>query len=47
MRSTRPHRDRPLREAAAGEPDAADRIIGELVAGLIEDGDTLQIGVGA
>jgi acyl-CoA hydrolase len=40
--------DRPLREAsAAREPDAADRVIGELVAGLIEDGDTVQIGVGA
>ena len=39
--------DRPLREAAVREPDAADRVIGELVAGLIEDGDTLQIGVGA
>ena len=39
--------DRPLREAAAAEPDAANRVIGELVGGLIEDGDTLQIGVGA
>lgn len=39
--------DRPLREAPAAEPDAADRAIGDLVAGLIEDGDTLQVGVGA
>jgi acyl-CoA hydrolase len=38
--------DRPLREAPAREPDAADRAIGELVATLIEDGDTVQIGVG-
>src|SRR6202035_1673268 len=39
--------DRPLREAPAREPDAADRAIGGLVATLIEDGDTVQIGVGA
>jgi acyl-CoA hydrolase len=39
--------DRPPREAPAREPDATDRAIGVLVAGLIEDGDTLQIGVGA
>jgi len=39
--------DRPLREAPAREPDATDRAIGVLVAGLINDGDTLQIGVGA
>jgi acyl-CoA hydrolase len=38
--------DRPLREAPAREPDTADRAIGELVATLIEDGDTVQIGVG-
>jgi acetyl-CoA hydrolase/transferase-like protein len=38
--------DRPLREAPARQPDAADRAIGELVATLIEDGDTVQIGVG-
>jgi acyl-CoA hydrolase len=39
--------DRPLREAPAREPDGVDRAIGELVAGLIDDGDTLQIGVGS
>jgi acyl-CoA hydrolase len=39
--------DRPLREAPGREPDAVDRAIGALVAGLIEDGDTVQLGVGA
>jgi acyl-CoA hydrolase len=39
--------DRPLREAAGREPDAVDRAIGELAAGLVEDGDTVQIGVGS
>jgi acyl-CoA hydrolase len=39
--------DRPLREAPAREPDAVDRAIGVLVAGLVSDGDTLQVGVGA
>jgi acyl-CoA hydrolase len=39
--------DRPLREAPARQPDPADVGIGELVAGLVEDGDTLQVGVGA
>jgi len=39
--------DRPLREAPVREPDAVDRAIAEHVAGLIEDGDTLQLGVGA
>jgi acyl-CoA hydrolase len=39
--------DRPLREAPAREPDAVDRAIGALVAGLVNDGDTLQVGVGA
>jgi acyl-CoA hydrolase len=39
--------DRPLREAPAREPDSVDRAIGVLVAGLIDDGDTLQVGVGA
>jgi len=38
--------DRPLREAVAREPDAADRRIAEHVASLIEDGDTIQVGVG-
>jgi acyl-CoA hydrolase len=39
--------DRPLREAPVREPEAVDRAIAEHVAGLIEDGDTLQLGVGA
>ncbi len=39
--------DRPLREAPAREPDAVDRAIAERVAGLVQDGDTLQLGVGA
>ncbi len=39
--------DRPLREAPVREPDAVDRAIGSLVAGLVRDGDTLQVGVGA
>src|SRR5258708_17383341 len=39
--------DRPLREAPVREPDRVDRAIAEHVAGLIEDGDTLQLGVGA
>ena len=39
--------DRPLREAPARKPDAVDRAIGALVATLIADGDTVQIGVGA
>lgn len=41
------HTDRPLLEAPAAEPTAVDRAIGVLVAGVIEDGDTLQLGVGA
>jgi acyl-CoA hydrolase len=39
--------DRPLHEAPAREADAVERAIAELVAGLIEDGDTLQMGVGS
>jgi acyl-CoA hydrolase len=39
--------DRPLREAPAREPDAVERAIGTLVAGLVSDGDTIQVGVGA
>lgn len=39
--------DRPLREAPTRQPDAVDRAIGALVAGLVNDGDTLQVGVGA
>jgi acyl-CoA hydrolase len=38
--------DRPLREAPAREPDSIDHAIGALVAGLVDDGDTLQVGVG-
>jgi len=39
--------DRPLREAPVREADAVEQAIAELVAGLIEDGDTLQLGVGS
>jgi acyl-CoA hydrolase len=39
--------DRPLREAPSRAPDRTDTIIAELVAGLVDDGDTLQIGVGS
>ncbi|MCQ4079176.1 hypothetical protein NGB36_00735 [Streptomyces sp. RB6PN25] len=39
--------DRPLREAPMRAPDAVDRAIAERVAGLVEDGDTLQMGVGS
>jgi acyl-CoA hydrolase len=39
--------DRPLLEAPVRVPDAVDRAIGALVAGLVSDGDTLQVGVGA
>jgi acyl-CoA hydrolase len=38
--------DRPLREVPAREPDAVDRAIADNVAGLVDDGDTLQVGVG-
>ena len=38
---------RPLLEAPAGRATGTDDRIAEHVAGLIEDGDTLQIGVGA
>jgi acyl-CoA hydrolase len=39
--------DRPLREAPSREPDAVERAIAEHVAALVDDGDTIQIGVGA
>ncbi|MGW6199746.1 acetyl-CoA hydrolase/transferase family protein [Kribbella sp. NPDC055110] len=39
--------DRPLREAPVREPDAVDRAIADNVAGLVGDGDTLQLGVGS
>jgi acyl-CoA hydrolase len=38
--------DRPLREAPARPPDATERAIARNVAGLIDDGATLQTGVG-
>ena len=38
--------DRPLREAPARASDEVERAIARYVAGLIEDGDTLQMGVG-
>lgn len=39
--------DRPLLHAPAAEPSAVDLAVAAHVAGLIEDGDTIQIGVGA
>lgn len=39
--------DRPLREAKPRPPDEVERAIGAHVASLVEDGDTLQIGVGS
>lgn len=39
--------DAPIYEVARREPDATQRRIGEHVAGLIEDGATLQLGIGA
>lgn len=38
--------DRPLREAVARAPEGADRRIANHVASLVEDGDTIQVGVG-
>jgi acyl-CoA hydrolase len=38
--------DRPLFEAPAREPDAVEKAIADHVAGLVEDGDTVQTGVG-
>jgi acyl-CoA hydrolase len=38
--------DYPLPELAAEEPDEVSRSIGRLVAGLVPDGATLQIGIG-
>jgi acyl-CoA hydrolase len=38
--------DRPLRQLPAPAPDATDQAIGALVAGLVEDGSTIQVGVG-
>lgn len=39
--------DRPLRQAPVRAPDDVERAIAEHVAGLVEDGDTLQMGVGS
>jgi acyl-CoA hydrolase len=39
--------DRPLAEAPTREPDDVERAIAKHVAGLIDDGDTIQIGVGS
>lgn len=39
--------DRPLVEGPQRPPDAAERRIAEHVAALVEDGDTVQIGVGS
>jgi acyl-CoA hydrolase len=39
--------DRPLREAPVRDADAVERQIAEHVAALVEDGDTIQIGVGS
>lgn len=38
--------DRPLREAVARAPEEEDRRIAHHVASLVEDGDTIQVGVG-
>lgn len=41
------HTSRPLLEAPAAEPGPVDDAIAAHVAGLVRDGDTLQLGVGA
>ena len=41
------HTDRPLHEHAAAAPTLVDNAIGEHVAALVEDGATLQTGIGA
>ncbi|HEX9719052.1 MAG TPA: acetyl-CoA hydrolase/transferase C-terminal domain-containing protein [Ramlibacter sp.] len=41
------HTDRPLHEAPAGEIGAVANQIGEHIAKLVEDGSTLQMGIGA
>jgi acyl-CoA hydrolase len=41
------HTDRPLHEALAGEVNAVANQIGEHIADLVEDGSTLQMGIGA
>ncbi|MBD3837237.1 acetyl-CoA hydrolase/transferase C-terminal domain-containing protein [Brevundimonas sp.] len=37
----------PLLEVAKAQPQPADRAIGQIIAGLVEDGATLQMGIGA
>jgi 4-hydroxybutyrate CoA-transferase len=41
------HTDRPLHEAPAGEISEVENQIGEHIANLVEDGSTLQMGIGA
>src|SRR4051794_21414977 len=41
------HTSRPLLEAPAAQPGEAEKRIAEEVAGIVEDGDTVQLGVGA
>src|SRR4051794_9075528 len=41
------HTARPLLEAPAAQPRDTDRRIAEHVAGIVQDGDTIQLGVGA
>lgn len=41
------HTDRPLHEHAAGTPSPVEQAVGEHVATLVEDGSTLQMGIGA
>ena len=41
------HTNRSLHAAPPAEPSAVERRIGELVAGLVDDGATLQMGIGA
>ena len=40
------HTDRPLHEHEHAEETEVERRIGELIAGLVEDGSTLQMGIG-
>jgi acyl-CoA hydrolase len=39
--------DRPLLEAPVRAPDDLDRVIAQYIAGLIDNGDTVQLGVGS
>ena len=41
------HTSRPLHAAPSGEPSAVEQRIGTLVADLVDDGATLQMGIGA